>query len=113
MPYEEIQGEVVTMSDNLEAGFSGESTDWNGADQTFVKVYWTSTGGIINSGDWADFNDNNSIIDAIKNSDLSVAEKREEINSIIYPQVTALLNSQDEDAWGTFRNHYWSCVTVG
>ena len=55
MPYEEIQGEVVTMSDNLEAGFSGESTDWNGA----------------------------------------------------------LLNSQDEDAWGTFRNHYWSCVTVG
>ena len=113
MPYEEIQGEVVTMSDNLEAGFSGESTDWDGADQTFVKVYWTSTGGIINSSNWADFNDNNRIIEAINNPDLSVEEKREEINSIIYPQVTALLNSHDEDAWGAFRNQYWSCVTVG
>lgn len=59
MPYEEIQGEVVTMSENSDVGFSGQSTDWPGAQQAFVKVYWTSTGGITNSGNWADFNSNN------------------------------------------------------
>lgn len=50
MPYEEINGEVVTMALNDDIGFSGESTDFPGEHQTYIKVYWNSTNGITRSG---------------------------------------------------------------
>lgn len=55
---------------------------------------------------------NNYITDIIY-SDKTVEDKKIEINQVIYPQVTDLLNSTDEDAWGNFRNVYRSCVSVG
>ena len=37
MPYEEINGEVVTMALNDDIGFSGESTDFPGEHQNIYK----------------------------------------------------------------------------
>ena len=113
MPYEEINGEVVTMALNDDIGFSGESTDFPGADQTFIKVYWNSISGITREGNWAEFDNNGEITDILNNTSLSDEEKKTDINEAIYPQVTALLNSEDETAWGSFYNHYEGCVTVG
>ncbi len=113
MPYEEINGEVVTMALNDDIGFSGESTDFPGEHQTYIKVYWNSTNGITRMGDWAEFNNDEEITTILGNSSLSDEDKKTQINEIIYHQVTALLNSIDEDAWGSFRNHYYGCVTVG
>ena len=113
MPYEEINGEVVTMALNDDIGFSGESTDFPGEHQTYIKVYWNSTSGITRMGSWAGFNNDEKITTILGDSSLSDEEKKTEINKVIYPQVTALLNSTDRDAWGSFRNQYYGCVTVG
>lgn len=113
MPYEEINGEVVTMADNNDIGFSGESTDFPGADQTFIKVYWNSISGITRKGNWAEFDNNGEITAILNNTSLSDVEKKTNINAAIYPQVTALLNSEEETAWGSFYNSYEGCVTVG
>ena len=113
MPYEEINGEVVTMALNDDIGFSGESTDFPGEHQTYIKVYWNSTSGITREGGWAEFNNKGEITAILDNTVLSDEEKKTEINKVIYPQVTALLNSTDKDAWGSFRNEYYGCVTVG
>ena len=113
MPYEEINGEVVTMALNDDIGFSGESTDFPGEHQTYIKVYWNSTSGITREGNWAEFDKNGVITAILDNTSFSDEEKKTKINEAIYPQVTALLNSTDKDAWGSFRNEYYGCVTVG
>lgn len=113
MPYEEINGEVVTMADNNDIGFSGESTDFPGEHQTYIKVYWNSISGITRWGNWAGFNNNEEITTILNDTSLSDAEKKTNINEAIYPQVTALLNSEEENAWGSFYNTYEGCVTVG
>ena len=113
MPYEEINGEVVTMALNDDIGFSGESTDFPGEHQTYIKVYWNSTSGITRMGNWAGFNNRGEITAILDNASLTDEDKKTEINKVIYPQVTELLNSTDRDAWGSFRNHYYGCVTVG
>ena len=112
MPYEEIQGVTEPIVLNNDVGFSGNSTEWDGADQSYVKVYWTSTGGITNSNNWANFNYADEITVILESSN-DVGTKKELINKVIYPQVTQLLNSTDQDAWGSFRNHYYNCVSVG
>lgn len=113
MPYEEINGEVVTMADNNDIGFSGESTDFPGADQTYIKVYWNSISGITRSLNWAGFNNSGEITAILDNASLTDEDKKTKINEVIYPQVTELLNSTDKDAWGSFYNSYKGCVTVG
>lgn len=111
MPYEEIQGEIMTMANNEDLGFSGDSTDFPGDHQTYVRVFWNSISGITGLGNWGPF-DTEQIEDVLK-SELSNEEKRVKVNQILYPQVTDLLNSTDIDKWGSFRNDYVNCVSVG
>lgn len=114
MPYEEINGEVVTMSNTEDLGFSGESTDFPGEHQTYVKVYWNSISGITRKGNWFNFNQNDEITTILQNTTLSESDKELQINQAIYPQVTILLNdTTDPTAWGNFRKNYDGCVTVG
>lgn len=111
MPYEEIQGEIMTMANNEDLGFSGDSTDFPGGHQTYVRVFWNSISGITRSNNWGPFNTEQ--INEVLASELNNEEKRIRVNALLYPQVTELLNSSDEDAWGSFRNSYANCVSVG
>lgn len=111
MPYEEIQGEIMTMANNEDLGFSGDSTDFPGEHQTYIRVFWNSISGITGLGNWGPFNTEQ--IKEVLASELNNEEKRIKVNQLLYPQVTELLNSSDEDAWGSFRNSYANCVSVG
>lgn len=112
MAYEEIQGETMPILLNSDLGFSGNSTEWDGADQSYIKVYWTSTGGITNSGNWFEFNLEGEITSIINSTD-DTETKKEKINAILYPRITMMLDSTDQTEWGYFRNQYRPCVTVG
>lgn len=85
----------------------------DGVELSVEKGEFAAVVGTSGSGNWAGFNNNGEITAILDNTSLSDEEKKTKINQVIYPQVTALLNSTDEDAWGSFRNDYYGCVTVG
>ena len=47
MPYEEIQGEIMTMANNVDLGLSGTSTDYEGAQSQTFRVRWIIQGGFL------------------------------------------------------------------
>ena len=122
MPYEEIQGEVVTMSDNLEAGFSGESTDWDGALNRAIEVRWTYPGGIssLYNAPYGDIwggeigSRIDELISSYDSGALDASSFRTQVNQIVYQRVTQLLNQGDDvsPSWNGWKESYESCVTV-
>lgn len=46
MPYEQIQGEIMTMNVETDSGFSGVSTDYDGAQSQTFQVRWIYPGGL-------------------------------------------------------------------
>lgn len=107
MPYEEIQGEVVTMANDTELGLSGTSTDYKGAQSQTFEVRWNYPGGIANK-DWDGINDSNQIT-KIAESSASRETKINEINGQVYGHVRELLTTH---GWDPFYDSYKSCITI-
>lgn len=115
MSYEEIQGEIMTMSDNVEPGLSGTSTDWEGAqEQDYIHVHWSWPGGITGI-DWYYLSGQLLQIENIaKDPTLEDNEKRTQINEIVFTSVTALINSYSfDDMHQYYDEKNPSCITVG
>lgn len=107
MPYEEIQGEVVTMANDTELGLSGTSTDYEDAQSHTFEVRWSYPAGIANKN-WDGLNDNNQITDIAGSSDSREA-KINEINGQVYGHVRELLTTA---GWDLFYDKYESCITI-
>lgn len=108
MPYEQIQGEIMTMNVETDSGFSGVSTDYDGAQSQTFQVRWIYPGG-ISGRDWHGLN-NNDEIDNIAASETSNQEKINNINGIVYAHIRELLTN---DGWDAFNDEYGStCVTI-
>ena len=122
MPYEEIHGEIVTMSNEVESGISGNSTDWDGALNKAIEVRWTYPGGIssMNNHTYGDIwggeigNQINVLINQYESGALDVASFRTQVNETVYKRVTQLLNygSEAELSWNEWKDTYETCVTV-
>lgn len=107
MPYEQIQGEIMTMSAETDSGFSGISTDYEGAQSQTFQVRWIYPGG-ISSKDWHGVNDNGEI-DSIAAGETSNQAKINEINGIVYAHIRDLLTT---GGWDIFYDEYETCVTI-
>lgn len=122
MQYEEIQGEIITMSNEVESGISGNSTDWDGALNKAIEVRWTYPGGISSMynaayGDiWGGEigGQIDVLIKQYESGELNVAPFRTQVNEIVYKRVTQLLNygSEAEISWNEWKDTYENCVTV-
>lgn len=122
MPYEEIHGEIVTMSNEVESGISGNSTDWDGALNKAIEVRWTYPGGIssMNNDTYGDIwggeigDQINALINQYESGALDVASFRTHVNETVYKRVTQLLNygSEAELSWNVWKDTYETCVTV-
>lgn len=122
MPYEEIHGEIVTMSNEVESGISGNSTDWDGALNKAIEVRWTHPGGIssMNNYTYGDIwggeigNQINVLINQYESGELDVASFRTKVNETVYKRVTQLLNygPEAELSWNEWYHTYKPCVTV-
>lgn len=107
MPYEQIQGEIMTMNVETDSGFSGVSTDYVGAQSQTFQVRWIYPGG-ISGRDWHGLN--NDEIDNIAASETSNQEKINKINGIVYAHIRELLTY---DGWDAFNDEYGpTCVTI-
>lgn len=122
MQYEEIQGEIITMSNEVESGISGNSTDWDGALNKAIEVRWTYPGGIssMNNATYGDIwggeigDQIDVLINQYESGALNVASFRTQVNEIVYKRVTQLLNygSEAEISWNEWKDTYENCVTV-
>lgn len=122
MAYEQISGEIMTMSNNVETGISGISTDWDGALNRAIEVRWTYPGGIssLNSAPYGDIwgGEIGSRIDELilsyDSGALDASSFRTQVNQIVYQRVTQLLNQGDDvsPSWNGWKESYESCVTV-
>lgn len=108
MPYEEINGEIMVMSNDAEPGLSGTSTDYNGADSHTFEVRWVYPGGISNLN-WHALDDNYQITNIAENTGIAREEKINSINGIVYGHVRDLLTIE---GWDDFYDHYSECVTI-
>ena len=108
MPYEEINGEIMVMSNDAEPGLSGTSTDFEGAQSQTFEVRWVYPGGII-SLDWSALNDNGQITNIVEDNSLSRETKINNINGIVYSHVRNLLTTE---GWDDFYDIYGGCVTI-
>ena len=108
MPYEEINGEIMVMSNDAEPGLSGTSTDYEGAQSQTFEVRWVYPGGIINL-DWNVLNGNNQITDIAEETSLPRETKINNINGIVYSHVRDLLTIE---GWDDFYDVYGGCVTI-
>lgn len=108
MPYEEINGEIMVMSNDAEPGLSGTSTDYEGAQSQTFEVRWFYPGGIINLG-WNALDDNGQITSIAGDNSLSREIKINNINGIVYSHVRNLLTTE---GWDDFYDHYYECVTI-
>ena len=107
MPYEEIQGEVVTMANDTELGLSGTSTDYEGAQSQTFEVRWSYPAGIANIN-WDGLDENYQITSIAESSD-SREHKINEINGQVYGHVRELLTTE---GWDLFYDKYVSCITI-
>lgn len=107
MPYEEIQGEVVTMANDTELGLSGTSTEYDGAQSKTFEVRWNYPGGIV-SINWDGLDDNKQITDIAESSDARET-KINNINGHVYGHVRDLLTIH---GWDTFYDTYGNCITI-
>lgn len=108
MPYEEIQGEIMTMSAEVNSGISGVSTDYEDAQSQTFQVRWIYPGG-ISGMDWVNLN-NSGAIDNIVAQETSNQEKINSINGIVYNYIRELLTV---DGWDEFHDKYGkSCVSI-
>lgn len=106
MPYEEIQGEIMTMANNVDLGLSGTSTDYEGAQSQTFLVKWHYPGGI--SGiNWSEINEQS--IDDIAGSSESDKNKINSINGIVYNYVKTLLTTE---GWDAFYDTYGGCIEI-
>ena len=108
MPYEEINGEIMVMSNDAEPGLSGTSTEYDGADSHTFEVRWVYPGGIINFN-WHGLNDNYQITNIADDTGIQREEKINSINGIVYGHVKDLLTIE---GWDYFYDHYSECVTI-
>lgn len=108
MPYEEINGEIMVMSNDAEPGLSGTSTDYEGAQSQTFEVRWVYPGGIINLG-WNALDDNDQITSIAGDNSLSRETKINNINGIVYSHVRNLLTTE---GWDNFYDNYGGCVTI-
>ena len=108
MPYEEINGEIMVMSNDAEPGLSGTSTDYEGAQSQTFEVRWLYPGGIINLG-WNALDDNDQITSIAGDNSLSRETKINNINGIVYSHVRNLLTTE---GWDDFYDNYGVCVTI-
>ena len=106
MPYEEIQGEIMTMANNVDLGLSGTSTDYEGAQSQTFRVRWIYPGG-ISGGNWSGINEQS--INAIAGSSESDKNKINSINEIVYNYVKTLLTT---DGWDAFYDTYGGCIDI-
>lgn len=81
MPYEEINGEIMVMSNDAEPGLSGTSTDYNGADSHTFEVRWVYPGG-ISSIDWHGLNENYQITNIAEDTGIAREVKINSINGL-------------------------------
>lgn len=107
MPYEEIQGEIMTMANNVDLGLSGTSTDYEGAQSQTFHVRWSYPGGISGTS-WSGLNDSAEITSIANGSDTNEG-KINSINGIIYAHVRTLLT---EGGWDAFYASHASCITI-
>ena len=108
MTYEQIEGEIMTMSVETDSGFSGISTDYEGAQSQTFQVRWIYPGGIT-SKDWHGLDDNGEIT-SIAAQEVSNQEKSNKINGIVYAHIKDLLTIH---GWDEFHDEYGSsCVTI-
>ena len=123
MPYEEIQGEIMTMSYNdAEPGVSGVSTETPGALNKSVEVRWVYPGGIsgLNNATYGDIWGGQigslvqEVINQYETGSLDIASFRTQVNSIVYSRVTGLLNqgADVDPSWNEWKETYVSCVTI-
>ena len=108
MPYEEIQGEIMTMSAEVDSGISGISTDYDEAQNHAFQVRWVYPGG-ISGKDWHGLNDSHTI-DNIVAREISNDEKINSINGEVYNHIKELLTTH---GWDDFYDEYGgSCVSI-
>ena len=122
MAYEQISGEIMTMSNNVETGISGISTDWEGALNRAIEVRWTYPGGIssLNSDPYGDIwggeigSRIHELTLSYDSGALDASSFRTRVNQIVYQRVTQLLNQGDDvsPSWNGWKESYESCVTV-
>lgn len=121
MPYEDIQGEIVTMSNEVDSGISGNSTDWTGALNRAIEVRWKYPGGIssMNLNAYGDIwgGEIGEKVDALivqyEAGTLSVNDFRTQVNILVYNRVTQLLSNDPEElTWNHWAGTYQPCVTI-
>lgn len=107
MPYEEIQGEIMTMANNVDLGLSGTSTDYEEAQSHTFRVRWSYPGGISGTS-WSGLNNSDEITNIANGVDTNEG-KINSINGIIYDHVRTLLTT---GGWDEFYAMHKNCITI-
>ena len=101
--YEAIEGRIMVLSNDSNAGLSGQSPDWGGSQPASFTIYWRYPGGMSNMGWPIDEGfDATQIEEIMGSSELSNEQKREKINELVYRYGNRKLSGD----WEEFRDYY-------
>lgn len=120
MSYEAVQGEIITMSNDIETGVSGVSTEAPGAANKTIEVRWRYPGGISGLMDTTRFDEwgglGEQISPYINQYETNQIDKQtfiNNVNTIIYNRVSQLLQPGYENpSWNEWSAPFNSCISI-